>query len=258
MDVMDEEVLNKKSNVWKVLKTALESTFKKVGNLMKNHDEKAFKTLRLFQEVLKRKVLTIKILEDEIISIIDNSAEIWQRISGSMKFKTHSKAKLNLFQKHWNISWKLEHYTRTSKRKDTVKLPKLEVPNSMEIQQCGCLLLTHLMQTLNCLALKVASRNSIICVIYWVAMLSMPLLDSVSLVRTNYKKSLDLLKNWYRNPQLIMSAHMSPLVKLSNVESDDLHGLQKYYKDGESNMQSLQNLGIESRSYGSVLSTMII
>ena len=35
MDVMDEEVLNKKSNVWKVLKTALESTFKKVGNLMK-------------------------------------------------------------------------------------------------------------------------------------------------------------------------------------------------------------------------------
>ena len=89
-------------------------------------------------------------------------------------------------------------------------------------------------------------------------MLSMPLLDSVSLVRTNYKKSLDLLKNWYRNPQLIMSAHMSPLVKLWNVESDDLHGLQKYYKDGESNMQSLQNLGIESRSYGSVLSTMII
>ena len=51
---------------------------------------------------------------------------------------------------------------------------------------------------------------------------------------------------------------MDALVKLAKVESDDLHGLRKFYGDAESNVPSLRNLGIDSKSYGSALSTLII
>ena len=121
---MDEEVLKKKFNDQKVLKTVVESTFKEADNLLKNDDERTLKTLRSFQEILKKKLAAIKTLEDEIISIIDNPAEIEQI---SMTFEIHSKDQLNLIQKHLNNSLKLENYTRTSKWKDTVKLRKLEI-----------------------------------------------------------------------------------------------------------------------------------
>ena len=73
---MDEEILKKKFNVRKVLKTVVESSFKEADNLLKNYHEQTLETLRSFQEVLKRKLAVIKTLEDEIISIIDNPAEI--------------------------------------------------------------------------------------------------------------------------------------------------------------------------------------
>ena len=58
----------------------------------------------------------------------------------------------------------------------------------------------------------------------------------LSLTYENYKEALDLSKNRYGNPQLIVSAHMNALVKLAKVESDDLLGLRKFYDDVESNV----------------------
>ena len=67
-----------------------------------------------------------------------------------------------------------------------------------------------------------------------------------------------MLQNRYGNPQLIVSAHMSALVKLADIESDDLHGLRKFYDDVKSKQQRLRNLGIDRKSYRSLLSTLII
>ena len=58
--------------------------------------------------------MAIRTLEDEIISIIDNPALIEQIITESMTFEIHSKAHLNLIQKHLNNSLKLENDARTS------------------------------------------------------------------------------------------------------------------------------------------------
>ena len=83
-------------------------------------------------------------------------------------------------------------------------------------------------------------------------------ISGLSLTNENNKEVLDLLKNRYRNPQLIVSAHMSALVKLAKVQSDNVRGLRKFHDDVKSNVRSLRNLGIDSKSYGSLLSTLII
>ena len=83
-------------------------------------------------------------------------------------------------------------------------------------------------------------------------------ISGLCLTDENYKEALDLLKNRYGNPQLIVSAHMSALVKSAKVESDHLHGLRRFCDDVVSNVRSLRNLGIDSKSYGSLLSMLII
>ena len=47
---------------------------------MKNDDEQTHESLRSFQEVLKRKLAAFKTMEAEVISIIDNPAEIADNI----------------------------------------------------------------------------------------------------------------------------------------------------------------------------------
>ena len=74
-----------------VRKVVVESTFKETDNLMKHDDEQ---TLESFQEVLKRKPASIKTLEDEVISIFDNPAQIQQIITESMTFEIQPKCKL--------------------------------------------------------------------------------------------------------------------------------------------------------------------
>ena len=254
---MDKEILKEKFNVGKVLKAVVESTFKEVNNLLKNDDEQTLKTLRSFQEVLKRKLTAIKTLEDEIISIINNPAEIEQIITESTTFEIHSKAQLNLIQKHLNNSLKLENNARTSKWKDTVKLPKLEIAKfdgdltkwqpfidsfNTAIEWSGTLSDVKKFNYLRCFLDGEASHA----------------ISGLSLTNENNKEVLDLLKNRYRNPQLIVSAHMSALVKLAKVQSDNVRGLRKFYDDVKSNVRSLRNLGIDSKSYGSLLSTLII
>ena len=102
-----------------------------------------------------------------------------------------------------------------------------------------------------------ASRNSITYVFFLDGETSHAI-SGLSLTNENYKEALDLLKNRYGNLQLIVSARMSTLVKFAKVQSDDLHALRKFCDDVESNVRSLRNLGIDSKSYGSLLSTLVI
>ena len=58
---------------------------------------------------------------------------------------------------------------------------------------------------------------------------------------------------------------MSALVKLAKLETtlitwqvDNLRGVRKFYDDVESNVQTLKNLGIDSKSCGSLLFALVI
>ena len=73
---MDEEAFNKKFKVNKSWYISL------------------FVVSESFQEVLKRKPASIKTLEDEVISIFDNPAQIQHIISESMTFEIQPKCKL--------------------------------------------------------------------------------------------------------------------------------------------------------------------
>ena len=79
----------------------------------------------------------------------------------------------------------------------------------------------------------------------------------LSLTNNNYEEAMQLLKNRYGNNQVIISAHMNALVKLSHVD-DQLESLRKFYDDVESHIRSLTTLGIDVKSYGTLIGTLIM
>ena len=87
-------------------------------------------------------------------------------------------------------------------------------------------------------------------------------LDAISgltLTSANYDQAIEVLKKRFGNKQLIINKHMEQLLHVENVTSQhDVRGLRRLYDIVESNVRSLKSLGVESDSYGSLLSAALM
>ena len=76
----------------------------------------------------------------------------------------------------------------------------------------------------------------------------------ITLSDVNYQQALDLLKNRFANPQLIISSHMESLYKLKEVDTvHDVQRVRNLYDKIESNIRGLMGLGINKEQYGPML-----
>ena len=84
-------------------------------------------------------------------------------------------------------------------------------------------------------------------------------ISGLSLTSQNYKEAIDILKERYANPQIIISTHMEALVKLPYVRDvNNVKDLRKIYDKVESSIRNLKSLGINPDSYGSLLSPLLV
>ena len=79
-------------------------------------------------------------------------------------------------------------------------------------------------------------------------------ISALALTLENYKDAIDLLRQQYANPQVLINAHMKKFVSLNNVESvHEVKGLRKLFNTVESSIRNLKTLKVEVNSYGSLL-----
>ena len=79
-------------------------------------------------------------------------------------------------------------------------------------------------------------------------------ISSLTLNSENYKKALNILIVRYRNPQVLISAHMETLIKINRVKNmENLEALWKLDIDIEHCMRNLESLKIGSSTYGYLL-----
>ena len=84
-------------------------------------------------------------------------------------------------------------------------------------------------------------------------------ISGMSMTASNYKEAVEILKKRFGNRQLIISKHMDALLHVSAVTSDGhLRELQRLYDQSEANIRSLKALGVESGSYGAMLSSVLL
>ena len=84
-------------------------------------------------------------------------------------------------------------------------------------------------------------------------------IKGLPLSASNYEAALDILRKRFGNKQAIVSSHMESLLCLPHVRSNkDTRGLRQIFDQVENNLRSLQALGIESKSYGSLLVPIVL
>ena len=84
-------------------------------------------------------------------------------------------------------------------------------------------------------------------------------LKGLALSKGNYSAALELIKTRFGNRQVIISNHMEKLTNLQKVSSSsNFKDLRMLYDNIESNIRSLESLGVESKQYGSLLVPVIL
>ena len=84
-------------------------------------------------------------------------------------------------------------------------------------------------------------------------------ISGLTLTSANYEEAIGVLKKRFGNKQLIVNRHMDLLLNLDTVTSQhDLKGLRKLYDVVESNVRGLRALGVQSSSYGGLLTPVLI
>lgn len=79
------------------------------------------------------------------------------------------------------------------------------------------------------------------------------------LTGANYRAAVDVLKQRFGNVQVIVASHMESLLNVASVTSeDDVTGLRKLYTTVETHIRSLQSLGMSRKSYGSLLTSVLM
>ena len=66
-------------------------------------------------------------------------------------------------------------------------------------------------------------------------------ISGLTLTSEKYKEAIDLLRQRYANPQVLISAHMKTFVSLNSVKSfNDVKGLRKLFDTVESSFRNLK------------------
>ena len=80
----------------------------------------------------------------------------------------------------------------------------------------------------------------------------------LALTSSNYRVALELLERRFGTKQVIINSHMESLYKLPVVRSsEDVRSIGDFHDNIEMNLQSLEALGVEPKSYGCLLVPMI-
>lgn len=81
----------------------------------------------------------------------------------------------------------------------------------------------------------------------------------LTLTSANYQEAIDTLKRRFGNDQLIVGKHMGALLALPTVTShQDIKSLCRLYDSVESHVRGLRALGVNTESYGQLLSAILM
>ncbi|GFW28665.1 uncharacterized protein TNCV_3713801 [Trichonephila clavipes] len=84
-------------------------------------------------------------------------------------------------------------------------------------------------------------------------------INGFSISDDNYDRALDLLKDRFGNKNMLINAHLSNLLNLTPVRNPtDIVGLRNLYDRAETQIRSLESLGVKGESYSNLLTPILL
>ena len=234
----------------------------RVNETLENYDSSNEITLKQQKVILEERLATLQTLDDQILEMITEEAEIEKEIDESGKFREdihEVMIKINclLISTAKPEPKVVDTTSGAIKKGSTTKLPKLE------IQKFGgdaCQWFTFwdnfTASIHNNQELSNVERFS-----YLKGLLTGPAAATVAglaLTEANYQNAVELLKKRFANRQVIINSHMDKLMNIPPMNSGaSVNKLRAMLDEIEAQVRGLSSLGISSQDYGSLFVSVL-
>ena len=209
---------------------------------------------------LHEKLETLKLLDGEMLDLVEEE-ELTSEIEQADAFKEGiytAVIKIDKRVGEARVSSPETHESVDPRSSDRVKLPKLVLhPFSGDITTW-----TTFWESYESAVHRSRDLSNIDKFDYLNSLLTGAAREAIaglSLTSANYEEAIAILKKCFGNSQQIKAKHMDILMNIEPVTSSrDLKALRKLHDVVESNVRSLSALGVDSASYGSLLSSVLL
>ena len=214
------------------------------------------------KECLNEKVAEIKIMDGEILELMEEEDAITAEVTDALKFSermTKALSTVNSCLRKVSPVVKLASSVSEdgSSQRARAKLPKIEVPRF----DGDILAFRGFWDQFAAAIHSRADLESIEKFSYLKSLLcgsAANLVSGITLSDTNYSKALELLHDRFGNTQSLVAAHMDKLVKIPKVvDISDVNKLRDMYDTLETHIRNLSDLDVNSTTYGTLLISII-
>jgi len=251
--------LTKKTNQRKAVRTQTSSVIKKIDRLLRDENVTHAKLLGL-KNNLVGKLEQLNFLNDEVLTLLEPE-EVEQDVLDSMEFidPTHELlAEVTL--KLQSLSVMAQSEVELSNKASSVRsvssrcrLPKFELPifkgDPLSWQGFWDQFSTSIHDND-----EITDIDRFNYLKRYLGGQALETISGLSLSSANYKEAIKILTERFGNPQVLISAHMDCLIRMSKVvHKNDIIPLRKLYNKIENCVRNLSALKLDASSYGSLL-----
>jgi len=239
---------------------------KEADNVLSNFNPAREVELMALKESLDKKTATIEKLDGEILLALNEDEDFDKEIETAEAVHTEIRAKIieiNIFlqklakgdeiQDNTGRSYHAPSEPQVRNPVSKIKLPKIEIKKFFGDPKGFQSFKDRFEVSVN----KVASLSDVEKFTYLQGYLGGEALRSItglSLTGNNYAEALEILQQRYGNKQVIVNSHMDELVNIAAVTNmNATKKLRELYDKVETNLRSLQALGVDPKSYGCLL-----
>ena len=260
------EALAKKKRICAGHKASATKTMGKIDEALSMDSPDSF-TLSLLKSTLQEKLETIRVLDSEIVELIDDEAAVTTEIEQTDGYRETIRSSLLKIEKALDKPLEVVTPPTTTTMPSTpattpatsrVKLPKLKLRllggkltqwtsfwESFEAAVHNNPDLTPVEKFNHLASVLERSAHEAIC--------------GLSLTAANYDEAIANLKRRFGSKQKIIDKHMDALLRVGAVTScHEVKVLRRLYDLVSSHIRSLKSLGVRSESYGALLCPVLL
>ena len=154
---------------------------------------------------------------------------------------------------------KKKNSAMTEKSKSShLKLPKFELKSTMVIQLFGDHSSNHLKAAIDSNS-QLSDIEKMNFLMNYVEGEAESTIKGLKLHGDNYRTAKNMLEERFGDTQVLISTHMAKLLSLETVTNvNDVKKLRQLYDEIETQVRSLQCLGLDPRQYGSMLTPVLL
>ena len=260
---MEREAINKKNTMRTALRSITERLLQdavEIGSNEELNNTEKIELLKPLNQVVQEKLDLIKQLDEQTLELEESAEDMEECLQEATQFELKSKKDI-LYITNFMDTFKIAEASVNLPNKvetDDVRLPRMTIAKfSGDVLKWQTFCESFTTATHN--KPNISNVKKFNYLVGYLEGQAKRTVERFNIINENYQKALDLLCERFGNTQVIITTPMNELLKIKYVKLDkDVAGLRQLYDTLEVHVRSLLSLNVNSKSYGTLLSPIIM